>query len=228
MGTFTMELREVIALEQDPGTGLRLGLNDYPIWDKDYRIPLNQKIIDHFYMREIGRETIEQFRFAMRRKMREIMPYYNQLYVSTQLEYDPLSNFDLKTLRSDSTAETGETDSTTAASGASNSAARTVNSEFPQSQLDADGDYATSASDATSASNSTNSATGKNTSSNTSQGNGQSTTTGRQGSAPRLVMEYRAAILNVDMMVINDLNELFMGVYDNGEEFMPRVRGYLL
>lgn len=42
-------------------------------------------------MREIGLETLELFRYFMRMKMWEIMPYYNQLYKSELIEFDPLS-----------------------------------------------------------------------------------------------------------------------------------------
>ena len=37
---------------------------------------------------------------------------------------------------------------------------------------------------------------------------------GRQGTSPAtLISEYRAVILNIDMMVIDELETLFMGVF---------------
>ena len=59
---------------------------------EDYRQVLNNKIINHFYLREIGAETPDRFNFYLGRKMQEIMPYYNQMYKSELLEFDPLAN----------------------------------------------------------------------------------------------------------------------------------------
>lgn len=63
---------------------------DFPIFDEKYRAPLCKKILYHFYFHEIGYETIGLWKFALNRKMREIMPYYNQLYMSELLEFNPL------------------------------------------------------------------------------------------------------------------------------------------
>lgn len=67
-------------------------LGDYPIFDESYREHLNKKILRHFYMQEIGYETEGLFLFELNRKMREIMPYYNQLYLTEKLELDPWEN----------------------------------------------------------------------------------------------------------------------------------------
>ena len=69
-----------------------LGLNDYPIFDENYRSLLNDKIIRHFYFREIGFETAAQFAWYLRRTMHENMPYFNQLYSSLNLITDPITN----------------------------------------------------------------------------------------------------------------------------------------
>lgn len=71
-----------------------LGLKDYPIFDENYRETLNNKIIDHYRFREIGLETPMLFKLYLNRKMNEIMPYYNQLYASELLEFDPITNFE--------------------------------------------------------------------------------------------------------------------------------------
>lgn len=62
-----------------------LGLDDYPIFDEYYRETLNNKIIRHYYTREIGAETVGRFRMFVRDAMYLIMPYYNQLYESELL-----------------------------------------------------------------------------------------------------------------------------------------------
>ena len=60
----------------------------------DYKEKLETKIIMHYYLREIGSETYGVFKHFLKCKMREIMPYYNQLYLSELLTYDPLTNTD--------------------------------------------------------------------------------------------------------------------------------------
>lgn len=94
MSKYTTELRYLIESNFD------LGLDDYPIFDESYRELLNQKIINHYYFREIGMETAELFKRYLNQTMREIMPYYNQLYKSELLEFNPFYNVD-KTVTAD-------------------------------------------------------------------------------------------------------------------------------
>lgn len=62
--------------------GYDLKLTSYPIWDESRRADLNQMIVDHFYMREIGAETTEMFVFFLNRTMREEMPRLNKLFIA--------------------------------------------------------------------------------------------------------------------------------------------------
>lgn len=94
MSKYTTELRYLIENNFD------IGLKNYPIFDENYRELLNQKIINHYYFREIGMETAELFKRYLNTTMSEIMPYYNQLYKSELLEFNPFYNVD-KTLVSD-------------------------------------------------------------------------------------------------------------------------------
>ena len=93
----------------------RLGLDDYPIFDETYRQGLNDKIIRHFYFREIGEETVARFRWRIRATMWEQMPYYNQLYASLNLVTDPLTN--VHYTYSDVVAESVSEDGTTSKTG---------------------------------------------------------------------------------------------------------------
>lgn len=85
MAKYTIEIRSLIE------RGFHFALDDYPIFDECHRKELNEKIIEHYYFREIGAETPDRFNFYLRRKMREIMPYYNQLYISEMIKFDPLA-----------------------------------------------------------------------------------------------------------------------------------------
>lgn len=75
-------------------SGFDIGLNNYPIWNESHRNVLNQKIIERYYLREIGAETPMMFKFYLNRTMNEIMPYFNKLYETTILEYNPIGNAD--------------------------------------------------------------------------------------------------------------------------------------
>lgn len=94
MSKYTTELRYLIENNFD------IGLKTYPIFDENYRKLLNQKIINHYYFREIGMETAELFKRYLNTTMCEIMPYYNQLYKSELLEFNPFYNVD-KTITAD-------------------------------------------------------------------------------------------------------------------------------
>lgn len=67
---------------------------DFPIFDETYREFLCTKILQHYYTREICAETASLWKFWLNQKMREIMPYYNKLYLSEQLKFDPLHEID--------------------------------------------------------------------------------------------------------------------------------------
>lgn len=69
---------------------------DYPIFDTAYKPELEEKILHHFYLREIGAETYGQFKLFLSQRMREIMPLYNHMYNAQLmlLDIDPLSDVD--------------------------------------------------------------------------------------------------------------------------------------
>lgn len=62
----------------------------YPLFDPAYKEEFETKILKHFYMREIGAETVGLWRLYLSERLDEIMPYYNKLY-SAQLEFAEIS-----------------------------------------------------------------------------------------------------------------------------------------
>ena len=70
---------------------------DFPIFDENYRVPLETKIIRHYYTREIGLETYGLWKLKLQTKLNEIMPYYNKLYESELYKYNPLYDVDMTT-----------------------------------------------------------------------------------------------------------------------------------
>lgn len=216
MSDFTLTLKQVIDFKDSTVATVDewLNLHDYPIFDESHRSVLNAKIVRHFWNREIGQETISLFRFALYRKMHEIMPAYNEHYRISALKIDPLNTVDTTASGTNEATSTSHgTGSTTTASG---SKSRAVNSETPQVPLSGEGDYATSAADSVSDSTGTGASTEDRTDSTTATTGGN--TRGYVGHGPSLAMAARAAIVNVDMMVISELEGLFMLIWATHDE----------
>jgi len=234
MPDFTIELREVVARH---GTN-SLGLDSYPIFDEAYRDILNQKIIDHFWYNEISHETVDMWMRQMRTKMQEIMPYYNKLYEAELIKIDPLSTQDVistSASEQDSSShnehsDSGETTSKTVSK--SDAKSRTVQSQLPQVRLSGDKDYATAASDVSSDSGGVSDTDG----STTSRGSGESSSRGSQSSKSRskgytghtaqLIAAWRDTFINVDLMIIVELQELFMGIRSTNDSFTGRSAAF--
>lgn len=70
---------------------------DFPIFDENYRSVLEKKILKHYYTREIGLETVGLWKLKLNTKLNEIMPYYNKLYNSELLEFNPFYNINRTT-----------------------------------------------------------------------------------------------------------------------------------
>lgn len=68
---------------------------NFPIFDESYRSILETKILRHYYTREIGLETVGLWKLKLSTKLNEIMPYYNKLYKSELIEFNPLYDVDL-------------------------------------------------------------------------------------------------------------------------------------
>lgn len=106
MGSYSLELRELI---EQPTQFEQLSHNEriekgrsylfdftYPLFDEAYRKTFETNFIRHFYMREIGFETEGLFKFRLETWLNINMPYYNKLFESELLKYDPLTNSNMK------------------------------------------------------------------------------------------------------------------------------------
>ena len=83
-----------------------------PFFDEEYRSILCQKILKHYYLREICCETVGVWVLWMNTKLEEIMPYYNQLYESAKIKFNPLHDVELTrehNKNADSTSKEDET-----------------------------------------------------------------------------------------------------------------------
>lgn len=221
MSTFTVRLSEALEIRPDMWDME----NPFPIFDEEYRKPLQDKIIDHYLNYEIGQETVGMFRHALNRKMREIMPYYNQLYLSERIKIDPLQTMsitnDSESTGHESTSQSSTSDNTST----TDSKSRSVSSETPQTMLAGNEDYASSAADSVGHSDVSGNATGNVDGTTDANGTVTATTKGSTGHSAVLLMQYRQSFLNIDMNVIKELESLFMMVWDNGDEFADNQYG---
>lgn len=83
-------------------------------FDEAYRSVLCQKILKHYYLREICCETVGIWTLWMNTRLEEIMPYYNQLYESAKIEFNPMHDVDLtrEHKRTENETATGNRDTT--------------------------------------------------------------------------------------------------------------------
>ena len=200
-------------------------INETGLWTKD---KLAKKIVDHYYMREIGFETIGLFIHYAKVTMNELMEEYLPLIYSSAIQYDPLVNVDYTESfnRNTQSGNTGQTQSSSSSSSSSSSdgSALGVNSDTPQGQITKAsilaGSYATSTS-ATENENSVESGTDTSNVTNTqSNSNGLENYTKRvkgnsgvSATAQKMIEQYRNNIRAIDREIIEKLDILFMGLY---------------
>lgn len=201
MSKYTITIRRLIQ------NNFRFNLYSYPIFDENYRSTLNKKILDHYLMSEIGLETPALFNHYLGTKMNEIMPYYNELYKNQKKLLDNLTdNVNLKE------TFTRNIDNSTSSNSSSNTSSKSLFEDTPQGRL-----VQSSMENMTHA---TNINFGKSNDSANSSSSGNSTEdyikniTGNNGNKYNfeIINDIKNNLLNIDVMIINDLEELFMGV----------------
>lgn len=202
----------------------------FEIFDESYRPILETKILKHFYTREIGFETFGLWKLRLDAKLSLIMPYYNKLYESINIDIPVIENVDMNVQRNigrnDDTKVNDKTDigskSTTTTDTTSNSKIR--HSDTPQGSLQ-DLESNEYLSDATLSDTTQSVKNETNTSSNSkseSATNAKSTEDyaerrwGKEGSATYISMvnEYIEKMKNIDAMLIHELDDLFMQIWD--------------
>lgn len=193
-------------------------LTDYPIFDENYRSVLNQKILYHYYENEIGFETAPLFRFYLKQKLNEIMPYYNELYkAQTKLiNNDLLLNNVNLTEKLEGSNKT-ETLSNSKSTNNGTSKNKNLYQDTPQGTISqTDIDSQTWATNLTLDKNETNNTINDtNSSSGSGTNNYIKTIIGNNGGKFNIdiLNDIKNNLMNIDLMIIDDLNELFMQIF---------------
>ena len=234
----TLELRELVQ------AGVKVWDFDYPSYYKgEQKAAFEQKVLDHFWTRQIGQETVGRFLLYFRRTVREIMPLYIQRYESVDMMKDPeirpLDNYNMieefESESSEQNTGTSSVNGTTTVDGTDSTRASsgglTVRSDTPQESLalpvGTDGNvtltYAseleqTRGLNESEVTTDTETST-ESTSTDTATGSGSERhTLTRRGNIgvttyAQLLEGYRQTFLNIDMEIIEELESCFMGVF---------------
>lgn len=205
---------------------------DFPIFDEAYRTVLETKILKRFYTREIGEETVGLWKLRLNTRLNEIMPYYNKLYESELLEFNPLYTTKMQRSRngtvgnenSGSVSSENQSQSSGSGSGSNSNTTTDKYSDTPQGTISnvEDGTYLTNArivgEEVSNSSSTSNSSSG----SGSVSSSGSSTTTedylesvvGYEGrNASKLLLDYRDTFINIDVMILDNLDDLFMQLW---------------
>lgn len=224
MARYTLTIRELISTfgeEEVKSWFEQYELSDYltdqeiniiksrGVWSKE---KLTQRIIDQYYLREIGTDAIGTFQLFVKRTMKEVMETYAPLIYSASIYYDPLVNVDFTEEFERSSTNKSISSSTSGTTGSG----LVVNSDTPQGQISKQailrGDYAssTSANENTTniQDNSSNDGTGTETYTKRTRGN-----SGVSATAQAMVKQYRDNIRALDTEIVYELSSLFMGLY---------------
>ena len=232
MSTYTIEIRKIIDFygrEEVESWFKDYELEEYlteeqittiinaGIWNKD---KLAKKIVDHYYMREIGFETPGLFANRVKARMQEIMEDYLPVIYSNAIKFDPLVNVDFTETFERSIESESHNNGSSNSSSNSNSSGLNVNSDTPQGQISKtdilQGAYASSTSASESESHMQDGTTTENSGTGNQNENYIKKTKGNSGvsaTAQALIKQYRDIIRAVDKEIIEELNDMFMGIY---------------
>ena len=244
MAKYTMELRKVcdyFTREVVESWFKSYNLSDYlrpneietiekaGLWNKD---KLARKIVNHYFMREIGFETPALFKHYALVTMEEIMESKLPLIYSSAIEYDPLVNVDFTETferKQDGTLKNNastSSNSTANSNGTSSSSELGIDNKTPQQRITKQnldtGAYASEVTQNDSNSN-TNSSTTLNDNTKTENNNISSNNeeyikkikgnSGVSATPQKMIEQYRQTIIAIDKQIIEELNTLFMGLY---------------
>lgn len=87
MAKYTIELRQLV------DSGKDIFPFAYDFYDEKERVKFEEDFIRHFYFREIGVETYEQFVHYLEDKMVTVFPYYNEMLRTSTMKYEILNNY---------------------------------------------------------------------------------------------------------------------------------------
>ncbi len=189
----------------------------YPIFDEAYKSVLETKILKFYYTREICAETVARWKLFLCQTLNEVMPYYNQLYESELIKFDPMKDIDYtKDHKGDGSADTKYTDNQNDSKSNTYGATQKY-SDTPQGSItDLQNDkYLTNATVVGSNTSDTGTRATQGTNNLKTTDNYIEHITGKMGtlSYSKMLQEYRDTFLNIDQQVLYSLQDCFFSLY---------------
>ena len=87
--------RYTLTLQQIVKSNIDIFDFDYPIHREDFRKEFEQLFIDYFFLEEIAHETVAQFKHRLKTKLNLIMPYYNEIYKTLEMDLNIVESVDV-------------------------------------------------------------------------------------------------------------------------------------
>lgn len=197
--------------------------SDFPIFDEQYRAELCKKILRHYYTREICCETVGRWKLFLSDKMKNIMPYYNQLYQSELLKIEPLVSVNRSVSHKGRGSETKTTNRNETNSSNSitdgNTNTWSYYSDTPQGGINGldSNDYLTNATHNVGTDDAISTLNGATSGNERGEGTRKDMyvdkVLGYEGNQSEMLLKFRETFLNIDMMVIDELKDLFFTIY---------------
>lgn len=197
--------------------------SDFPIFDEDYRAELCKKILRHYYTREICCETVGRWKLFLSDKMKNIMPYYNQLYQSELLKIQPLVSVDKSVTHKGNGSETKTTSRNATNTSSSNTDGNTNTwsyfSDTPQGGINGldSNDYLTNATHNVGSDGTISRLNGATSDNETGNGTREDSyvdkVLGYEGNQSDMLIKFRETFLNIDMLVIDEIKDLFVTLW---------------
>ena len=202
MAHYTITIKSLIDNE------FNFDLQNYPIFNVTYRETLNKHILNYYYESEIGFETANLFKFYLNNTLDLIMPKYNELYKKQEIALiNIFGNVDLTENSNRLNQNKVNTNSN------SNSNNKNLFQDTPQGEIDftelENQSWATNYTMNKSNINDESESTGTNNEDYERHIHGNN---GNKYNID-LLKDIKNNLMNIDLMIINDLNDLFMGLY---------------
>lgn len=220
MATYSVEIRTLMN-----EYGIEIFDFDYPFYTNDKKVKqeFEELFINRYYFHEIGAETVDRWKQMLKARLMLKMPYYAQLYQTewNRVDKDMMTS---KDLTETTTRKLESSDTSKGTSSANSSSKGQANGSGEESNI-SDGVSVVKLSEGN--------RTGMNKTTSTSSGESSSKATTDSTSNTDLeetitfhshgdigiqtpayaITEWRKVIINLNEMLINELDDLFMKIY---------------
>lgn len=207
MVNYTLTLQQII------NGGIDIFDFEYDLFDNNYKSTFEQLFIDYFYTEEIAHETVGLFKHRLKTKLKLVLPMYNKIYMTQELEQRILDNYDVTEIIN--RVVTGDSTRSMDTSSIRNGIEKQLYKDAPKTKIDINRfDVVTNLTKNEADETSTNKANEVNESNNSENFTRHMTgNIGVQTDADAII-KYWQSLRNVTLDLFdNELSSLFMGIF---------------